>query len=83
MDTPEKITISSEVTGDFPALVVTQKSQPNGIDLKVSDGHGNDVGTIALDYFEGHLRIFVWQPTDEEPSQQISVKTFEPAGERK
>ena len=81
-ETPEQIEIRSE-GGSFPALVVTQKNQSNGIDLNVSDEHGNNIGTVALDYFAGQLRIFIWQPSDQEPSQTISIKSFEPAGEGK
>lgn len=85
MNTPEnteKIAIRSE-GGSFPALVVTQKNQSNGIDLNISDEHGNNIGTVALDFFAGQLRIFVWQPSGQEPSQTISIKSFEPAGEAK
>ena len=77
MEKITKITSDGDGKTAFPELCVAQTHQANSVDWKITDAQGNEIGNVALDYFDGKLRLFVWQPGDEEPSHKVHLKTFQ------
>ena len=65
---------------NFPSLTVSQKTQPTGIDLNITDEKGNDVGNVVLDYFCGRVRVFVYLTEDDEPTHTVHIKNLPEKG---
>lgn len=74
-----KTTITGE-GANFPELTVAQITQGSGLDLIVTDETGKDIGTVALDYFYGKLRVFVYLPEDDEPSHTVHIQNLPEKG---
>lgn len=60
----------------FPPLVIRQQNGTNSVDLEIKTDKGTAVGTLAVDYFDGNLRVFIYLPEEDEPVHNIFVKKF-------
>ena len=78
----EKITITSggdvSAAGKYPAVNVSHKSRSNSssVDLEIETEKGRALGTVAVDYFDGQLRVFIYLAEDEEPTHKVCLKKF-------